>query len=323
LVLSCTLRRRPARRCQRGFGVSTGGSIRISFLTIRRSAGLKSRTGIAGMSGNAIWRGRDPRNGPCNLVGRLQRQNACTNPGQFGLLALNREISVYVRLRGGPGRFSTCRRNQGLRAKVRQLSAFEGEREIFSTCRTRSGTTLRTPATRACREFNKHPRLWHSRPVEEPSTASKTDIPDHSTDASFTPQSGHRLSWKSLFAWDCVVELGGLEPPTKRLLSRDGRTTVQPFANIDHRLTKKTLAAISVGETVGPLSWGSAKYWSEWQDLLFLCFITDFPGLFQPALFVCVPPLCTQCNSTRRCTRIKKRRSILPMTAFGKPRQGA
>jgi hypothetical protein len=37
--------------------------------------------------------------------------------------------------------------------------------------------------------------------------------------------------------------------------------------NIDHRLTKKTLAAISVGETVGPLSWGSAKYWSEWQDL--------------------------------------------------------
>jgi hypothetical protein len=32
-------------------------------------------------------------------------------------------------------------------------------------------------------------------------------------------------------------------------------------------LTKKTLAAISVGETVGPLSWGSAKYWSEWQDL--------------------------------------------------------
>jgi hypothetical protein len=37
--------------------------------------------------------------------------------------------------------------------------------------------------------------------------------------------------------------------------------------NIDHRLTKKTLAAISVGETVGPLSCGSAKYWSEWQDL--------------------------------------------------------
>jgi hypothetical protein len=23
--------------------------------------------------------------------------------------------------------------------------------------------------------------------------------------------------WKSLFVWDCVVGLGGLEPPTKRL----------------------------------------------------------------------------------------------------------
>jgi hypothetical protein len=37
--------------------------------------------------------------------------------------------------------------------------------------------------------------------------------------------------------------------------------------NIDQRLTKKTPAAISVGETVGPLSWGLAKCWSEWQDL--------------------------------------------------------
>jgi hypothetical protein len=83
------------------------------------------------------------------------------------------------------------------------------------------------------------------------------------------------------------VELGGLEPPTKRLLSRDAQCNHS--ADIDHRLTKKTLAAISVGETVGPLSWGSAKYWSEWQDLLFVCLTTDFPGLFQAALFV----LCT------------------------------
>jgi len=46
-----------------------------------------------------------------------------------------------------------------------------------------------------------------------------------------------------------------------------GEAQCNHSANIDRRLTKKTLAAISVGETVGPLSWGSAKYWSEWQDL--------------------------------------------------------
>jgi hypothetical protein len=46
-----------------------------------------------------------------------------------------------------------------------------------------------------------------------------------------------------------------------------GEAQCNHSANIDHRLTKKTLAAISVGETVGPLSWGSAKYWSGWQDL--------------------------------------------------------
>jgi hypothetical protein len=76
--------------------------------------------------------------------------------------------------------------------------------------------------------FNKHPRLWHSRPVEEPSTASKTDIPDHSTDARFTPQSGHRLSWKSLFAWDCVVaDAVAVEPvsqvgfPANREINRE------------------------------------------------------------------------------------------------------
>jgi hypothetical protein len=34
---------------------------------------------------------------------------------------------------------------------------------------------------------------------------------------------------KSLFVWDCVVELGGLEPPTKRILSRGGRSTARPF----------------------------------------------------------------------------------------------
>jgi hypothetical protein len=69
--------------------------------------------------------------------------------------------------------------------------------------------------------------------------------------------------------------------------------------NIDQRLTKKTPAAISVGETVGPLSWGLAKCWSEWQDLLFLCLPTDFPKLFQAALVVCVPTLCTECNLRR------------------------
>ena len=43
--LSCTLRRRPARRYQRGLSASTGGgSNRASYFTISRSAGLKSRT---------------------------------------------------------------------------------------------------------------------------------------------------------------------------------------------------------------------------------------------------------------------------------------
>jgi hypothetical protein len=46
-----------------------------------------------------------------------------------------------------------------------------------------------------------------------------------------------------------------------------GEAQCNHSANIDHRLTKKPLAAISVGETVAPLYWGSAKYWSEWQDL--------------------------------------------------------
>jgi hypothetical protein len=94
------------------------------------------------------------------------------------------------------------------------------------------------------------------------------------------------------------VELGGLEPPTKRLLSRDGRSTVQPFANIDHRLTKKTLAAISVGETVGPLSWGSAKYWSEGRICCFfvlsLIFLDFFSLRFSFVYLRCVP------NATQR-----------------------
>jgi hypothetical protein len=33
---------------------------------------------------------------------------------------------------GGPGRFRTCGRIQGLSAKVRQLSAFEAQRGIFT-----------------------------------------------------------------------------------------------------------------------------------------------------------------------------------------------
>jgi hypothetical protein len=61
------------------------------------------------------------------------------------------------------------------------------------------------------------------------------------------------------------VGLGGLELPTKRLLSRDGEA--RRTANFNRSAHKKTLVARSVGETVGQLSWESAKYWSEWQDL--------------------------------------------------------
>ena len=40
------------------------------------------------------------------------------------------------------------------------------------------------------------------------------------------------LNRKSPFAQDGVVELGGLEPPTKRSLSKDGRSTAQPFCQL-------------------------------------------------------------------------------------------
>ena len=60
------------------------------------------------------------------------------NPANSGLIAESREISGRPKMRGGPGRTRTCRRNQRLRAKVRQLSTFEGERRIFSACRTHS-----------------------------------------------------------------------------------------------------------------------------------------------------------------------------------------
>ena len=63
--------------------------------------------------------------------------------------------------------------------------------------------------------------------------------------------------------------------------------------NIDHRLTKKTLAAISVGETVGPLSWGSAKYWSEGRICCFfglpLIFLDFFSLHFSFVYLSCVP----------------------------------
>ena len=58
-------------------------------------------------SGNAIFQRQRPRNGPCNSMGRVQRQNACRIAASSGLFALNREISVCVGLRGG-GR-SRCR----------------------------------------------------------------------------------------------------------------------------------------------------------------------------------------------------------------------
>ena len=46
--------------------------------------------------------------------------------------AANDQDKPLILLYGGPGRFSTFGRNQRLSAKVRQLSAFEGERRIFT-----------------------------------------------------------------------------------------------------------------------------------------------------------------------------------------------
>jgi hypothetical protein len=42
------------------------------------------------------------------------------------------DTPVLIGLRGGPGRFRTCGRYQGLSAKVRQLSAFEAQRGTFT-----------------------------------------------------------------------------------------------------------------------------------------------------------------------------------------------
>ena len=55
-----------------------------------------------------------------------------SNPANSALLAQSWEISVCEKVRGGPGRFRTCGRYQGLSAKVRQLSAFEAQRGIFT-----------------------------------------------------------------------------------------------------------------------------------------------------------------------------------------------
>jgi hypothetical protein len=55
-----------------------------------------------------------------------------SNPATSALLAQSWEISVSEKVRGGPGRSVTYQRNQGLIARVRQLSAFEfeGQKEI-------------------------------------------------------------------------------------------------------------------------------------------------------------------------------------------------
>jgi hypothetical protein len=46
---------------------------------------------------------------------------------------------------GGPGRFRTSPRNQGLGSTVRQLSAFDGQTEIFRPCRTTAALSSRPP----------------------------------------------------------------------------------------------------------------------------------------------------------------------------------
>ncbi len=54
------------------------------------------------------------------------------NPANSALLAQSCEISGSEKVRGGPGRSRTCGRDQGLSAKVRQLSAFEAQRGFFT-----------------------------------------------------------------------------------------------------------------------------------------------------------------------------------------------
>jgi hypothetical protein len=64
-----------------------------------------------------------PRNGPCNSMGRLQRQNACRIAASSGLFALNREISICAGLRGGPERTRTaCQPRSRYRTYIRPRS---------------------------------------------------------------------------------------------------------------------------------------------------------------------------------------------------------
>jgi hypothetical protein len=67
---------------------------------------------------------------------------------------------------------------------------------------------------------------------------------------------GSTRTGKSPFAQDCVVELGGLEPSTKRLLSRDGRSTVQPFCQ--HRPPpheKDAVSPTNIAATEADMTW--------------------------------------------------------------------
>jgi hypothetical protein len=83
-------------------------------------------------------------------------------------------------------------------------------------------------------------------------TASKT--PSHSTHRQQTKRRPRNPAWWGREDHAVIA----------KRWARQGRCH---SANFDHRITKKTLATISVGETVGWLSRGSAKYWSEWQHL--------------------------------------------------------
>ena len=54
---------------------------------------------------------------------------------------------------------------------------------------------------------------------------------------------------------------------------------------------------VSVPEVVPDGTGNLAKCWSEWQDLLLVLLLIDFQRAFKHTDLVCVPSLCTQCNS--------------------------
>jgi hypothetical protein len=73
---------------------------------------------------------------PCNSMGRVQRQNACRIADSSGLFALNREISVCMRLRGGAERTRTARQarslsNESLIHPIHEAAALWREGEPF------------------------------------------------------------------------------------------------------------------------------------------------------------------------------------------------